>query len=78
MGYLFYSSMLSMPIDTILFFSPTPWYKAYVAAPRLITGLTAMGDQQLGAIIMFAGMAATFGTIFIATYLSYDNSEWYE
>ena len=78
MGYLFYASMLSMPIDTILFFSSTPWYQDYVAAPRLITGLTAMGDQQLGAIIMFAGMVAIFGSLFIATYLQYDNSEWYE
>ena len=78
MAYVFYNAMLSMPITVILIVATSPWYQGYVSAPRLIAGLSAIGDQQLGGVVMFISMVLTFGSIFFGTYLKYDNSEWYE
>lgn len=51
-GYLFAAAILTGAIGALLAFAPTLWYEAY-AATTGPWGLTPLGDQQLGGIIMW-------------------------
>jgi putative membrane protein len=51
MGYLFVQSLLPAVIGSMITFSRSPVYDFYAQAPR-IWGLSAVEDQQFGALIM--------------------------
>jgi cytochrome c oxidase assembly factor CtaG len=44
-----------------LLFSPAPAYAVYAAQPHRVFGLSALLDQRLGAVVMFAEQALTVG-----------------
>lgn len=50
--YLFLSCQPMVALGALLTFASQPLYTAYLAAPRLF-GTTALGDQQLGGLIMW-------------------------
>ena len=77
MLYLLYNYNLMMPIVVLLLIANHPWYEFYVHAPRIIPGLSALGDMQLGAIIMMAFMAGAYGTVAAKQYLLQDELVWY-
>ena len=55
MMYLFAQSIVPTVPASFLTFSATPLYETYLLAPRMIDGLTAIGDQQIAAAIMKLG-----------------------
>lgn len=77
MLYLLYNYNLMMPIVVLLLISNHPWYEFYVHAPRIIPGLSALGDMQLGAIIMILFMAGAYVSVAIKQYIHQDELVWY-
>ncbi len=55
MMYLFAQSIVPTVPASFLTFSPTPMYRTYLLAPRMIHGLDAVADQQIAAAIMKLG-----------------------
>jgi putative membrane protein len=49
-----------------LLFSPAPAYAVYAAQPHRVFGLSALLDQRLGAVVMFAEQALTVGAALVA------------
>jgi cytochrome c oxidase assembly factor CtaG len=48
-----------------LLFSPAPAYAVYAAQPHRVFGLSALLDQRLGAVLMFAEQALTVGAALV-------------
>jgi putative membrane protein len=48
-----------------LLFSPAPAYAVYAAQPHRVFGLSALLDQRLGAVVMFAEQALTVGAALV-------------
>ena len=48
-----------------LLFSPAPAYTVYAAQPHRVFGLSALLDQRLGAVVMFAEQSLTVGTALV-------------
>lgn len=69
--YLLAGSIIQIPLFGILTFSPSVLYPTYRDAPRLLA-LTALEDQQAGAIIMkLSAMAFMFGTLVVVFFRWY-------
>lgn len=75
--YITWAFNLTMPINLLLILSNAAWYSPYAQAPRLF-GLTALGDQQVGGIVMAVGGALVFGSIAAVALFRYDPAIWYE
>ena len=63
MMYLFAQSIVPTVPASFLTFSETPLYKTYTAAPRMIHGLSAVGDQQIAAAIMKLGAGSLLWSV---------------
>jgi putative membrane protein len=63
MVYLFAQSIVPTVPASFLTFSETPLYKTYQAAPRMIHGLSAVGDQQIAAAIMKLGAGSLLWSV---------------
>ena len=74
--YLLIANEITMPIDFGLFLTGHPWYQAYAMAPRLF-GISALADQQIGAVVMAAFSVGVFGSVAAATFRRYDAAVWY-
>ena len=60
--YLFVACQPMVALGALLTFSATPLYHPYVVAPRL-WGSTALGDQQLGGLIMWLPSTIPYLTV---------------
>lgn len=65
--YLFVAPIAQFVVAAVLTFAQVPIYATYVAAPR-ISGLTPIGDQQLGGVIMKVGSLIAFGVPLARTF----------
>jgi len=75
MVYLFGMSVAQIVVFGPVTFSQEPLYQWYVDAPRLWS-LTALSDQQIGAVIMKVGGGVLFMTLLIvAFYRWYKSAE---
>ena len=74
--YLLFSFNLMMPLPVLLFLAQHPWYAIYAQAPRTL-GISAVADQQLGAILMMVGMVGAYGIRAIRAFSAYAGVEWY-
>ena len=74
MGYLFLLSIAQLLVFANVTFASEPLYQWYVEAPR-IWGVTALADQQIGAIIMKMGGAAIFLTLIIVIFFRWFQHE---
>ncbi|MCF8564714.1 cytochrome c oxidase assembly protein [Alicyclobacillus tolerans] len=78
MVYILYNYNLMMPLVVLLLIANHPWYPHYVAAPRIIPGLTPLADMQLGAILMMAFMAFAYAGYFVKEFFKQnDELVWY-
>ncbi len=71
MMYLFAQSIVPTVPASFLTFSATPLYKTYQAAPRMIHGLSALGDQQIAAAIMKLGAGFLLWSVVAALFLQW-------
>ncbi len=67
LAYLFALPFGQFLVAALLTFSSEAFYPTYVAAPR-ITGLSALGDQQLGGVIMKGVGFIVFGVPFVLAF----------
>ena len=74
MIYLFLLSIAQLIVFGPITFAPTPLYEWYVEAPR-IWAISAVGDQQIGAIIMKMGGGAIFLGLIVAIFFRWYRSE---
>ena len=74
MMYLFGLSVAQIIVFGALTFAGGPLYATYANAPR-ITPLTALADQQIGAIIMKVGGGALFLTLLVVTFYRWYGEE---
>ena len=74
MAYLFLLSIAQLMLFAPITFSREPLYQWYVDAPR-IWGLTAVLDQQIGAIIMKMGGGLIFLTLLVIIFFRWFNRE---
>jgi len=73
--YLLAGSIVQIPLFGMLTFAPTVLYPTYRDAPRLLS-LTALEDQQLGAVIMkLSAMAFMFGTLVVVFFRWYSEDK---
>ncbi len=75
--YIFFNFDLMMPALVYIIDTSRPFYTFYVHAPRIF-GMSALGDQQLGVLIMGLSMAVAYVSAFIASYTKYNDAHWYE
>lgn len=75
--YIFYGSGMTMPVTVLLFVAQRPWYNFYVQSAHM-WGLSALGDQQLGGVIMFVTMLVIYIPLALAEFVKYDDKSWYE
>jgi putative membrane protein len=74
MLYLFALSVASIIVFAPLAFARHPIYDVYAAAPR-VWGLSAVVDQQIGAIIMKVGGGMLFMTLFVMAFFRWFGRE---
>jgi putative membrane protein len=60
--YLFANAYLSMPLAAALLVAARPWYAFYERAGAAL-GLSALGDQEWGAIVMMIGMFFAYAAV---------------
>ena len=72
--YLFFLSIAQIVVFAPIAFSGYPIYKWYVAAPRFFH-ISALVDQQIGAIIMKVGGGVFFITLIIVAFIRWFNSD---
>jgi putative membrane protein len=77
--YLVETMGLTQPVNFLLFLAHSPWYRPYVAALAAHPGfgVSALGDQQFGAVIMAGSTFLVFGIVAIASLARYDPAFWY-
>jgi putative membrane protein len=63
-GYVFAAFVLGSPIGLVLALVPDAIYDFYVAAHHRVWGLSPLGDQQLGGILMAVEQAIVFFAVF--------------
>ena len=74
MVYLFLLSIAQIIVFAPITFSRVPLYESYVDAPRILA-MSAVVDQQIGAIIMKIGGGAIFLTLLIVAFFRWYSSE---
>ena len=74
LAYLFALPFGQFLVAALLTFSSEAIYPTYIAAPR-ITALSALGDQQLGGVIMKGVGFIAFGVPFVLTFFRWYRSE---
>lgn len=65
--YLFANGMFMMVLGILFTFSPTVFYPAYAAAPRL-WGLSAVTDQEIGGLIMWYPGNLPYGALLVIAF----------
>ena len=63
-GYVFAAFILGSPIGLVMALVPDAIYEFYVHAHHRVWGLTPVGDQQLGGILMALEQATVFFAVF--------------
>jgi putative membrane protein len=63
-GYVFAAFVLGSPIGLVLALIPDAIYDFYVAAHHRVWGLSPLGDQQLGGVLMSVEQALVFFAVF--------------
>lgn len=74
MGYLFFMSLAQIIVFGVITFATEPIYNFYIVAPR-VWGISALVDQQIGAIIMKVGGGLLFLTILISVFFKWAAQE---
>ena len=74
MGYLFFMSLAQIIVFGVITFATEPIYNFYIDAPR-VWGISALVDQQIGAIIMKVGGGLLFLTILISVFFKWAAQE---
>ena len=74
MMYLFLLSIAQIIVFAPITFSTEPLYEWYASAPR-VWGLSAVVDQQIGAIIMKMGGGVLFGFLIVVLFFKWYNQE---
>ena len=64
-GYTFAAFVLGSPIGLVMALVPDAIYDFYVDAHHRVWGLTPLGDQQLGGILMSFEQAVVFFAVFV-------------
>ena len=75
MLYLFLLSIAQLIVFAPITFAPEPIYEWYANAPRIISAITPVVDQQIGAIIMKIGGGALFLILIIVLFFRWYNRE---
>ena len=70
--YVLAVSLGQIPLFAVLTFCPSVLYPTYATAPRYIEGLTPLGDQMLGGVVM-----KLVAAIYMFTGLAYYFYRWY-
>jgi putative membrane protein len=70
-GYTFAAFVLGSPIGLVMALVPDAIYDFYVAAHHRVWGLTPLGDQQLGGILMALEQAVVFFAVFAYWFLRF-------
>lgn len=70
-GYVFAAFVLGSPIGFVIALVPNAIYDFYVEAPERLWGLTPLGDQQLGGILMALEQAVVFFCVFTYWFLRF-------
>lgn len=78
MLYVFFAMDLMMPISVYLTLATHPWYAyPYQHDPRLLAlGLTPLGDQQWGGLVMILAGLIGYGWVFIYNFIRDPGDEW--
>lgn len=75
---IFFAFNFGMPLNVFLIVTTNPWFPYYVHADKLI-GISALGDQQLGGLVMMAGAVLAYGIAAVANGRGTDfSSAWYD
>jgi cytochrome c oxidase assembly factor CtaG len=70
-GYVFAAFVLGSPIGLVMALVPDAIYDFYVNAHHRVWGLTPLGDQQLGGILMSVEQAIVFFAVFAYWFLRF-------
>ncbi len=70
--YVFFAGNFLMPLIILLLFTQNVLYEFYLKVPRVF-GMSLLGDQQLGLLVMLVGMIIPFFSLGVYAYSRYDN-----
>lgn len=70
-AYVFAAFVLGSPLGLVIALVPSAMYDFYAEAPERLWGLSALGDQQLGGMLMAVEQAAVFFGVFAYWFLRF-------